>query len=168
MAEGERLQKVLARGGIASRRDAEAMITQGRVTVNGEVVTTLGTRVDPVVDRVEVDGRAVEPEERVYFLFHKPKGIVTTLDDPEGRPAIKDFVKDLGARVFPVGRLDFHTSGALLLTNDGALANALLHPRNSAAKTYVAKVPGVPAGAQCRTRGIAAVRPSDPDGVSAR
>jgi 23S rRNA pseudouridine2605 synthase len=148
MAEGERLQKVLARGGVASRRDAEAMITQGRVTVNGEVVTTLGTRVDPAVDRVEVDGRAVEPESRVYFLFHKPKGIVTTLDDPEGRPAIKDFVKDLGARVFPVGRLDFHTSGALLLTNDGALANALLHPRRSVAKTYVAKVRGVPSDEQ--------------------
>jgi 23S rRNA pseudouridine2605 synthase len=148
MAEGERLQKVLARGGVASRRDAEAMITQGRVTVNGEVVTALGTRVDPVLDRVEVDGRAVEPEARVYFLFHKPKGIVTTLDDPEGRPAIKDFVKDLGARVFPIGRLDFHTSGALLLTNDGALANALLHPRKSVAKTYVAKVRGVPTDEQ--------------------
>jgi 23S rRNA pseudouridine2605 synthase len=148
MAEGERLQKVLARGGVASRRDAETLITAGRVTVNGAVVTTLGTRVDPAVDLVEVDGKPVEAEERVYFLFHKPKGIVTTLDDPEGRPAIKDFVKDLGARVFPVGRLDFHTSGALLLTNDGALANALLHPKKSVAKTYVAKVRGVPTDEQ--------------------
>jgi 23S rRNA pseudouridine2605 synthase len=148
MADGERLQKVLARGGVASRREAETLITEGRVKVNGEVVRTLGTRVDPTVDRVEVDGREVEAEARVYFLFHKPRGVVTTLADPEGRPSIKDYVKDLGARVFPVGRLDFHTSGALLLTNDGALANALLHPTRSVAKTYVAKVRGVPTDEQ--------------------
>ncbi|MBL8682791.1 MAG: rRNA pseudouridine synthase [Myxococcales bacterium] len=143
MSDGERLQKVLARGGLASRREAEKLITEGRVSVNGEVVRTLGTRVDPTSDRVEVDGRLVEAEERVYFLFHKPRGVVTTLDDPEGRPSIGEYVKDVGARVFPVGRLDFHTSGALLLTNDGALANALLHPTKSVAKTYVAKVRGV-------------------------
>ncbi|MFO0556599.1 MAG: pseudouridine synthase [Polyangiales bacterium] len=148
MADGERLQKVLARGGVASRREAETLITEGRVKVNGEVVRTLGTRVDPAVDRVEVDGREVEAEARVYFLFHKPRGVVTTLEDPEGRPSIKDYVKDVGARVFPVGRLDFHTSGALLLTNDGALANALLHPTKSVAKTYVAKVRGVPTDEQ--------------------
>lgn len=148
MADGERLQKVLARGGVASRREAETLITEGRVKVNGEVVRTLGTRVDPTVDRVEVDGREVEAEARVYFLFHKPRGVVTTLEDPEGRPSISDYVKDVGARVFPVGRLDFHTSGALLLTNDGALANALLHPTKSVAKTYVAKVRGVPADEQ--------------------
>lgn len=143
MSDGERLQKVLARGGLASRREAEKLITEGRVMVNGEVVRTLGTRVDPTNDRVEVDGRLVEAEERVYFLFHKPRGVVTTLDDPEGRPSIREYVKDVGERVFPVGRLDFHTSGALLLTNDGALANALLHPTKSVAKTYVAKVRGV-------------------------
>jgi|LNFM01.1.fsa_nt_gb 23S rRNA pseudouridine2605 synthase len=143
MSDGERLQKVLARGGVASRREAEKLITEGKVTVNGEVVTTLGTRVDPTRDRVEVEGRVVEAEERVYYLFHKPRGVVTTLDDPEGRPSIGEYVKDITARVFPVGRLDFHTSGALLLTNDGALANALLHPTKSVAKTYVAKVRGV-------------------------
>lgn len=148
MGDGERLQKVLAAGGVASRREAETLITEGRVKVNGEVVRTLGTRVDPVVDRVEVDGREVAAEPRVYYLFHKPRGVVTTLEDPEGRPSIKDYVKDLGARLFPVGRLDFHTSGALLLTNDGALANALLHPTKSVAKTYVAKVRGVPTDEQ--------------------
>ena len=148
MGDGERLQKVLARGGIASRREAEALITEGRVKVNGEVVRTLGTRVDPALDRVEVDGREVMAEPNIYLLFHKPRGVVTTLDDPEGRPSIKDYVADVGARVFPVGRLDFHTSGALLLTNDGALANALLHPTKRVAKTYVAKVRGVPTDEQ--------------------
>lgn len=148
MTDGERLQKVLARGGVASRREAETLITEGRVTVNGEVVRTLGVRVDPTSDRIEVDGRLVEPEPPVYFLFHKPRGVVTTLDDPEGRPSIKDYLSGVSQRVFPVGRLDFHTSGALLLTNDGALANALLHPTKSVAKTYVAKVRGVPTDEQ--------------------
>ncbi|MDP3276524.1 MAG: pseudouridine synthase [Deltaproteobacteria bacterium] len=148
MADGERLQKVLARGGIASRREAERLIAAGKVSVNGVVVTTLGTRVDPAKDLVEVDGRTVEAQEKVYYLFHKPRGVVTTLTDPEGRPSIREFVEPLGTRIFPVGRLDFHTSGALLLTNDGALTNALLHPRESVAKTYVCKVRGVPSDDQ--------------------
>jgi 23S rRNA pseudouridine2605 synthase len=148
MSSGERLQKVLARGGIASRRHAEELISAGRVRVNGKVVTELGTRVNPRRDRIEVDGKRVVAEPLVYYLFHKPRGTVTTLTDPEGRATIAEYLKDLPARVYPVGRLDFHTSGALLLTNDGDLAQALLHPRRAVPKTYVAKVRGVPSDAQ--------------------
>lgn len=143
MTEGERLQKILARGGVASRREAELLITAGRVSVNGEVVRTLGTRVNPLTDRVSVDGRDVESDELKYYLFHKPKGVVTTMNDPEGRPSMKEYLEKVDVRVYPVGRLDFHTSGALLVTNDGALTNALLHPSKSVAKVYVAKVRGV-------------------------
>lgn len=148
MAAQERLQKVLARGGIASRRAAEELITAGRVRVNGKLVTELGTRVDPKKDKVELDGRLVRAEPLVYYAFHKPRGVVSTLSDPEGRPTLAEYLKDLPARVFPVGRLDFHTSGALLLTNDGELAQALLHPKRSVPKTYVAKVKGVPTDLQ--------------------
>jgi 23S rRNA pseudouridine2605 synthase len=148
MSSDERLQKVLARGGIASRRHAEELITAARVRVNGRIVTELGTRVNPRKDRIEVDGRRVVAEPLVYYFFHKPRGTVTTLTDPEGRATIAEYLRDLPARVFPVGRLDFHTSGALLLTNDGELAQALLHPRRSVAKTYVAKVRGVPTDTQ--------------------
>lgn len=139
----ERLQKVLARGGVASRRAAEQLIVAGRVTVNGKVAQELGVRVDPTTDRVEVDGKAVLAEPTVYYLFHKPRGVVTTLSDPEGRPALQEYVKHLGLRVFPIGRLDFHTSGALLLTNDGELSNALLHPKGKVPKVYLAKIRGV-------------------------
>lgn len=148
MSTGERLQKVLARGGIASRRHAEELITAGRVRVNGRIVTELGTRVDPRRDKIEVDGRRVVAEPLVYYLFHKPRGTVTTLMDPEGRATIADYLRDLPARVFPVGRLDFHTSGALLLTNDGQLAQALLHPKRAVPKTYVVKVRGIPTDEQ--------------------
>lgn len=144
----ERLQKVLARAGVASRRHAEAFIVEGRVRVNGQVVTELGTRVDPRRDKVELDGRRIVLEGPVYAMLHKPRGVVTTLSDPEGRPALGELVKGLGARVFPIGRLDFHTSGALLVTNDGALAQALLHPRHHVPKVYVCKVRGVPSDAQ--------------------
>jgi 23S rRNA pseudouridine2605 synthase len=139
----ERLQKVLARAGIASRRHAEALIVAGRVRVNGRVVTELGTRVDEHNDKIEVDGTRIVTESFVYAILHKPRGVVTTLNDPEGRPTIADMVRSLGARVFPVGRLDYHTSGALLVTNDGALAQALLHPRQHVPKVYVCKVRGV-------------------------
>ena len=141
---GERLQKVLARAGVASRRHAEEMITAGRVRVNGRIVTELGTRVDARRDQVELDGRRVTAEPHVYYVFHKPRGTVTTLSDPEGRATIGDYLRDLTVRVYPVGRLDFHTSGAMLLTNDGPLAQALLHPRRAVPKVYVAKVRGVP------------------------
>ncbi|MFO0649566.1 MAG: pseudouridine synthase [Polyangiales bacterium] len=162
----ERLQKVLARAGIASRRHAEELIVAGHVRVNGRVVTELGMRVDPHEDKVEVDGRRIVLESPVYAILHKPRGVVTTLSDPEGRPTIAESVKSLGARVFPVGRLDFHTSGALLITNDGALSQALLHPRQHVPKVYVAKIRGVPSDAQLDAWRNGVVLPpteSDPD-----
>jgi 23S rRNA pseudouridine2605 synthase len=139
----ERLQKILAQAGIASRRKAESLITAGRVTVDGKVVTELGTRADPRKDRIEVDGRRIALEPLVYLVFHKPRNVVSTMHDPEGRPTVAEYLRRITERVVPVGRLDFHTSGTLLLTNDGDLAMALLHPRKSSPKTYVAKVSGV-------------------------
>ncbi len=139
-----RLQKLIAGTGLASRRKAERMIAEGRVTVNGKVVRELGTKVDPTRDHVKVDGRhlkAVQPY--VYLLLNKPKGVVSTLDDPEGRPTVKDLLRGVGVRVFPVGRLDFDSEGLMLLTNHGELAQALLHPRYHVPKTYLIKVKGV-------------------------
>jgi 23S rRNA pseudouridine2605 synthase len=136
----ERLQKILARAGVASRRAAEQLITSGRVRVNGSVVTELGARADSERDRIDVDGRAIARESHVYYLLHKPRGMVTTLSDPEGRPSLGDLLGAIPERIYPVGRLDFHTSGALLLTNDGDLAQALLHPSRAVPKTYVAKL----------------------------
>jgi 23S rRNA pseudouridine2605 synthase len=140
----ERLQKILARGGIASRRNAEQLILDGRVRVNGRVVTELGVKADPRHDRVEVDGKRVVAEPPVYYALNKPRGYVTTMDDPEGRPSIRTLLEGhaIPARVFPVGRLDFHTSGLLLLTNDGEFSDGLLHPRKAVPKTYVVKVQG--------------------------
>jgi pseudouridine synthase len=142
----ERLQKVLARAGIASRRAAERLIVDGRVTVNGEIVTRLGTRIDPERDAVKVDGRriAARGPGRVYLMMNKPRGMMTTLSDPEGRPTVADLLERVRARVFPVGRLDFNTEGLLLLTDDGDLAESLMHPRHAVPKTYVAKVRGLP------------------------
>jgi 23S rRNA pseudouridine2605 synthase len=137
----ERLQKVVARAGVASRRAAEDLITKGRVRVNGAVVTTLGTKVDRD-DKVEVDGRRLVAEAPVYLVLNKPRGVVSTVSDPEGRSTVRDLVRDVGARVFPVGRLDFHTSGVLLLTNDGEFMDGLLHPKRDVPKTYVVKVQG--------------------------
>ncbi|MDP1828738.1 MAG: pseudouridine synthase [Archangium sp.] len=141
----ERLQKYLSRAGVASRRHAEAMIVDGRVKLNGKVVTVLGTQVDPGKDLVLLDGNlvAVNPE-RKYFLFYKPPGVVTTLSDPEGRPSVGDYAKDTGGRVFPIGRLDYDAEGALLLTDDGDLANKLMHPSHQVPRVYLAKVKGVP------------------------
>lgn len=138
----ERLQKVLARAGVASRRAAEDLIREGRVRVDGRVVRELGTRVGPKA-RVEVDGQRVVAERFVYVLLHKPRGVVSTLRDPEGRPTVRDLLRSVGARVVPVGRLDYHTSGALLCTNDGEFAAKLLHPKGGVPKEYVAKVRGV-------------------------
>jgi len=138
----ERLQKVLARAGIASRRAAESLITAGRVRVDGRIVSELGVRVSTRA-KIEVDGRLVLAEPMVYVVLHKPRGVVCTLKDPEGRPTVAEYLKDVGARVVPVGRLDFHTSGALICTNDGELASKLTHPRHHAKKEYVAKVGGV-------------------------
>src|SRR6186713_3535712 len=139
----ERLQKVLAQAGLASRRAAEEIILAGRVRVDGKIVRELGTQVDPRTSRVEVDGNKIVAEKQIYIVLHKPRGVVCTLSDPEGRPTIAELIKDVGARVVPVGRLDFHTSGALICTNDGELASHLMHPRHHARKEYVAKVGGV-------------------------
>jgi pseudouridine synthase len=143
----ERLQKVLARAGVASRRAAERLIVEGRVRVNGEIVTRLGTSIDPEHDAVRVDGRRIRTESRGhhrYLVMNKPRGVMTTLSDPEGRPTIADLLPRQRARVFPVGRLDFQSEGLLLLTDDGELAEALMHPRNKVPKTYLAKVRGEP------------------------
>ncbi len=138
----ERLQKVLAQAGIASRRAAEEIILAGRVRVDGKIVRELGTQVDPRTNRVEVDGNKIVAEKLIYIVLHKPRGVVCTLSDPEGRPTILELLKDAGARVVPVGRLDFHTSGALICTNDGEFAQALAHPTKKVPKVYVAKVKG--------------------------
>ncbi|MCU9602671.1 pseudouridine synthase [Pallidibacillus thermolactis] len=139
----ERLQKVIAHAGIASRRKAEELILQGKVTVNGEVVKQLGTKVGPN-DVVEVNGIKVEKEEPVYFLFYKPKGVVTTVKDDKNRKTVLDFFPDVTERIYPVGRLDYDTSGILLMTNDGEFANLLTHPKYEIEKTYIAKVKGIP------------------------
>ena len=135
-----RLQKYLASCGVASRRAAEEIIAAGRVTVNGTVVTEMGTSVEEYEDEVSVDGRIVFPEERkVYILLSKPKGYVTTVTDPQGRPTVIDLI-DVTERIFPVGRLDFNTEGLLILTNDGEFANHLMHPRYECEKTYFARL----------------------------
>ena len=143
MAE-ERLQKVMAAAGVASRRRAEELIAQGRVTINGEVVREMGVKVDPERDRVEVDGRPLSPETKVYLAVHKPEGVVTTADDPEGRPTILDLVPAELGRVYPVGRLDMDSRGLVLLTNDGDLAHKLMHPSYEHEKEYRVKVAGQP------------------------
>lgn len=139
MAE-ERIQKILARAGVASRRKAEALITAGRVRVDGKVVSELGAKANPKKSTVELDGRRLEPEPLCYGILHKPRGMVTTLSDPEGRPTARDILREVGVRVVPVGRLDFNTSGALLFTNDGDFAQAIQHARGNAPKVYAAKV----------------------------
>jgi 23S rRNA pseudouridine2605 synthase len=139
-----RLQKLIAGTGLASRRKAEEMIAAGRVMVNGKVVRELGTRVDAAKDHVKVDGRHIRSAQPyVYVLLHKPKNVMSTLHDPEGRPTVKDFLPGVSVRVFPVGRLDFDSEGLMLLTNNGELAQALLHPRYHVPKTYLVKVKGV-------------------------
>ena len=139
----ERLQKILAQAGIASRRAAEELIISGRVAVNGRVVTELGTKADQETDVITLDGKVVEAEKRrVYVLLNKPAGYVTTLSDPQGRPIVSELLKAIPERLFPVGRLDYNTEGLLLLTNDGALANRLMHPRHEVEKEYHVRVRG--------------------------
>lgn len=135
------MQKILARAGVTSRRAAEDLISSGRVRVNGRVVTELGTRASSR-DKIEVDGRRIVFEAPRYIVVHKPRGVVSTLADPEGRPTVGELFARVGTRVYPVGRLDFATSGVLLATNDGEFANGLLHPRKAVPKTYVMKVKG--------------------------
>lgn len=136
-----RLQKLIASTGLSSRRKAETLIAGGRVTVNGKVVTELGTKVDPDRDHVKVDGRHLTGAQPfVYLMLNKPKNVMSTLDDPGGRTTVKDFLHGVSVRVFPVGRLDFDSEGLMLLTNHGELAQALLHPRYHVPKTYLIKV----------------------------
>ena len=149
MPEGERLQKVLARTGIGSRRVCEDLIAEGRVTVNG-TVAELGRRVDPEVDRVEVDGVPISVREGlVHYLLNKPAGVVTTASDPQGRPTVVELVP-AEPRVFPVGRLDAETEGLLLLTNDGDLTHRLTHPSFGVEKEYLALVEGTPSAGSLR------------------
>lgn len=142
----ERLQKVLAHLGIASRRQAEVLIAQGRVTVNGTVVTAMGLKVDPQRDFILVDGKPLPSAAApTYIILNKPKGFVTTLRDPQKRPIVTDLLKEISVRVYPVGRLDYDTEGLLLLTNDGELSFNLQHPRFKIPKTYEVEVKGKPA-----------------------
>lgn len=143
----ERLQKILARAGLASRREAESWIRDGRVTVNGLVVTKLGSRADPAKDKIKVNGKLVHQLPPLhYYLFHKPEGMITSMRDPQGRPSLGDWLESWGkrGRLFPVGRMDFNSSGLLVLTNDGELAQRLAHPRYGVKKSYRVKVSSCP------------------------
>lgn len=148
----ERLQKVLAQFGVASRRKSEKLILAGKVAVNGQVVTELGTKVDWNRDQIAVDGLVIRaPEDKVYILLNKPAGYVSTVRDPQGRKKVTDLLRGIKERVYPVGRLDYDTEGLLLLTNDGDMAHALTHPRHEIDKTYVARVNGFPSGEALRS-----------------
>lgn len=139
----QRLQKIIAAAGISSRRKAEELITQGRVSVNGQTVTELGSKADLERDHIKVDGKLLQGVERhVYLLLNKPKGYVTTVSDPEHRPTVMDLVKGVGARIYPVGRLDWSSEGLLLLTNDGELAGKLTRAASHVPKTYLVKIAG--------------------------
>ncbi|WP_307396641.1 pseudouridine synthase [Paenibacillus anaericanus] len=142
----ERLQKILAGAGIASRRKCEELILKGKVEVNGEVVTTLGTKADPAVDVISVEGKTIGAEKKLYVVFNKPKGVITSASDPQGRKIVTDYLKSIPERLYPVGRLDYDTEGLLLLTNDGEFAHLLTHPKHHVPKTYIATVKGVPHG----------------------
>lgn len=138
-----RLNKFLSEAGVASRRKAEKLILEGKVKVNGEVITNLATRVDPEKDIVEVEGKIVKPQRKRYIILNKPCCYLTQLgNSPDGRKTIQELIKDIPERVFPVGRLDYNTEGLLLLTNDGELANRILHPRYKLPKVYLALVEG--------------------------
>lgn len=140
----KRLQKILSEAGIASRRKAEELILEGRVTVNGKIVA-IGTKANLTRDHIKVDGKLLKRSEpKVYLMFNKPKNVVTSLHDPEGRPTVKDYLKGVKYKIFPVGRLDFDSEGLLLLTNDGDFAQAVLHPSKKISKTYLVKVKGNP------------------------
>jgi len=153
----ERLQKIIAAAGIASRRSAEKLITSGAVSVNGTMVTALGSKADPEHDHIRVNGKLLHgPEHQVYLLMNKPKGYVTTVSEPEGRPTVMDLLRGIRARVYPVGRLDYASEGLLLLTNDGELSNKLMKASSHVPKVYVVKVAGTPneAGLEKLRRGL--------------
>jgi 23S rRNA pseudouridine2605 synthase/16S rRNA pseudouridine516 synthase len=143
----ERLQKYLAGAGIASRRKCEELILQGQVRINNFVVTKMGTKVDPEKDTIEVMGKLIKYKEKKHFsyiLLNKPKGYLTSLSDPFGRPIVLDLLKDIKERVYPVGRLDFNSEGLLILTDDGELTHTLTHPAKEVEKVYIVKVKGIP------------------------
>lgn len=143
-SEGVRLQKVLAAAGLASRRGAEQLIAEGRVEVNGKVVEEQGRRVDPEKDHIRVDGSRIPPQRRhVYLVLNKPRGVVSTMEDPEGRPTLTDYLPRRSDRLFHVGRLDTETEGLIVLTNDGDFAHRLAHPSYEVSKTYLADVVGL-------------------------
>ncbi|WP_082235979.1 pseudouridine synthase [Halobacillus massiliensis] len=146
----ERLQKVIAHAGVASRRKAEDLIVQGKVTVNGKVVKELGTKVSPN-DKVEVEGVPIAKEPPVYYLFYKPRGVISSVKDDKGRKVVTDYFPEVEERIFPIGRLDYDTSGVLLLTNDGDFANLLMHPSYQIDKVYVAKTKGIPSTEQLKS-----------------
>ena len=154
----ERLQKVMARAGVASRRQSEKLIEQGKVKVNGKVVKELGFKVNPQQDDIEVNDKKIKKEKLVYILLNKPRECVTTVSDPKGRKTVIDLVK-VKERVYPVGRLDYDTEGLLLLTNDGEVAYALTHPSHQISKEYLATVDGVPNDAKLKAleRGVHSV-----------
>ncbi len=146
----ERLQKVIAHAGFASRRKAEQLIVEGHVKVNGKIVKELGVKVTSS-DRVEVNGIPIEREEPVYFLLYKPRGVISSVQDDKGRKVVTDYLANIEQRIYPVGRLDFDTSGLLLLTNDGEFANLLMHPKSELEKVYIAKVKGIPSREKTRS-----------------
>ncbi|MCP3032677.1 rRNA pseudouridine synthase [Halobacillus sp. A1] len=145
----ERLQKVIAHAGVASRRKAEEMITEGKVKVNGKVVKELGTKVSSN-DDVEVEGVPIVKEAPVYYLLYKPRGVISSVKDEKGRKVVTDYLPEVEERIFPVGRLDYDTSGVLLLTNDGEFANLLMHPKHEIDKVYIAKTKGIPTDDQLK------------------
>jgi 23S rRNA pseudouridine2605 synthase len=139
----ERLQKIISAAGVASRRAAEDIILEGRVRVNGKVVSELGSMADPGKDHIKVDGKLINPQQpQTYIMLYKPAGYITTMSDPEKRPTVQDFLKGVRTRVYPVGRLDYNTEGMLLLTNDGDFAHLITHPSHELPKTYLVKVKG--------------------------
>ena len=139
----ERLQKVMAHAGIDSRRKCEQLILDGRVSVNGQVVRELGVKVSGK-DRIEVDGVPIYREEPRYILLYKPRGVISAVSDDKNRPVVLDYIQGIKERIYPIGRLDYDTTGLLLLTNDGTFANLLMHPRHQIDKVYIAKVKGIP------------------------
>lgn len=153
--EMERLQKVIAHAGIASRRKAEELIQEGKVKVNGKVIKELGVKVTPQ-DKIEVQGVPVEREEPVYFVLYKPRGVISSVSDDKGRKVVTDYFPFIKERIYPVGRLDYDTSGLLIMTNDGEFANNLMHPTSHVDKVYIAKVKGIPSREAIRSleRGI--------------
>lgn len=149
-AEKVRLQKAMADAGVASRRKSEAMISDGEVTVNGKVVREMGVKVDSS-DKIEVNGMPLKTEKKRYILMYKPRGVISAVKDDKDRKVITDLLEDVDERVYPIGRLDYDTSGLILLTNDGEFANQLMHPRYKVDKTYVAKIEGILTTEEIRT-----------------